>query len=92
MYFCVVLCIVCFVSFSVLFVCICVLYYCHRVNTQLLSLTLVLQSLVNLGATYKTKTRSETGKKKRTNLLKLCYCATGVRDILSVQVLSLNLL
>jgi len=28
--FCVVLCIVCFVSLSVLFVCICVLYYCHR--------------------------------------------------------------
>ena len=35
MYFCVVLCIVCFVSFSVLFVCICVLYDCHRVATQL---------------------------------------------------------
>jgi hypothetical protein len=33
--FCAVLCIVCFVSFSVLFVCICVLYYCHRVATQL---------------------------------------------------------
>ena len=33
-YFCV-LCIVCFVSFSVLFVCICVLYYCYRVATQL---------------------------------------------------------
>ena len=31
----VVLCIVCFVSFSVLFVCICVLYYWHRVVTQL---------------------------------------------------------
>jgi len=25
----------CFVSFPVLFVCICVLYYCHRVATQL---------------------------------------------------------
>ena len=35
MYFCVVLCTVCFVSFSVLFVCICVLNYCHRVATQL---------------------------------------------------------
>jgi hypothetical protein len=35
MYFCVVLCIVCFVTFPVLFVCICVLYYCHRVATQL---------------------------------------------------------
>ena len=33
--FCVVLCTVCFVSFSVLFVCKCVLYYCHRVATQL---------------------------------------------------------
>ena len=33
--FCVVLCIVCFVTFSVLFVCICVLNYCHRVATQL---------------------------------------------------------
>jgi hypothetical protein len=33
--FCVVLCIVCFVSFPVLFVCKCVLYYCHRVTTQL---------------------------------------------------------
>ena len=32
--FCVV-CIACFVSFSVLFVCICVLYYCHRVAIQL---------------------------------------------------------
>jgi len=35
MYSCFVLCIGCFVSFSVLFVCICVLYYCHRVATQL---------------------------------------------------------
>jgi hypothetical protein len=34
-HFCVVLCIVCFVSFCVLFVCKCVLYYCHRVVTQL---------------------------------------------------------
>jgi hypothetical protein len=33
--FYVVLYIVCFVSFPVLFVCICVLYYCHRVATQL---------------------------------------------------------
>ena len=32
---CVVLCIVCFVSFCVLFLCKCVLYYCHRVTTQL---------------------------------------------------------
>ena len=30
-----VLCIICFVSFCVLFVCKCVLYYCHRVDTQL---------------------------------------------------------
>jgi len=35
MYFCVVPCSVYFVSFSVLFVCICVLNYCHRVATQL---------------------------------------------------------
>ena len=35
MYFCVVLCIVCFVTYSVLFVCVCVLNYCHRVATQL---------------------------------------------------------
>jgi len=33
--FCVVVCIVCFVSFCVLFVCTCVLYYYHRVVTQL---------------------------------------------------------
>ena len=33
--FCVVLCIVCFVSFYVLFVSKCALYYCHRVATQL---------------------------------------------------------
>jgi hypothetical protein len=34
-----VLCIVCFVSYSILFVCIhvCVLYFCHRVATQLQS-------------------------------------------------------
>jgi hypothetical protein len=35
MHFCVVLCIVCFVSFCVLFVCKFVLNYCHRVATQL---------------------------------------------------------
>ena len=35
MYFCVVLCIVCFVSFFVLFMCICELNYCHQVATQL---------------------------------------------------------
>jgi hypothetical protein len=34
-YFCVVLCIVCFMSFCVLCVCKCVLYCCHRVATQL---------------------------------------------------------
>ena len=33
--FSVVLCIVCLVSFCVLFVCKCLLYYCHRVATQL---------------------------------------------------------
>jgi len=33
--FCAFLCIVCFVSFCVLFVCKCLLYYCHRVTTQL---------------------------------------------------------
>jgi hypothetical protein len=33
--FCVVLCIVCFVSFCVLFVCKCVFYNCHRVATHL---------------------------------------------------------
>ena len=35
MYFCVVLCIVYFVSFSELFVCVCALNYCQRVATQL---------------------------------------------------------
>jgi hypothetical protein len=34
-YFCVVLCIVCFVSFCVPSVCKCVLYNCHRVATKL---------------------------------------------------------
>jgi hypothetical protein len=33
--FCVVLCIVCFVSFCILLVCKCVLYNCHRVATHL---------------------------------------------------------
>ena len=33
--FCVVLCIDCFVTLSVLFVCICVLNYCHQVATQM---------------------------------------------------------
>jgi hypothetical protein len=32
--FCVFVCIFCFVPFSVLFVCMCLLYYCHRVATQ----------------------------------------------------------
>jgi hypothetical protein len=35
MYFCVVICIVCFLMFPILFVCICVLNNCHRVATQL---------------------------------------------------------
>jgi hypothetical protein len=35
LYFCVVLCILCFVSSCVLFVCKCVLYNCHRVSTQM---------------------------------------------------------
>jgi hypothetical protein len=35
MYFCVVICIVYFVTFPVLFVCTCVLNNCHRVATQL---------------------------------------------------------
>jgi hypothetical protein len=35
MYFCVVLCIVCFATYFVLFVCICVLNYCHLVAIQL---------------------------------------------------------
>jgi hypothetical protein len=34
-FFCVVLCDVCFATFPVLFVCICVLNNCHRVATQL---------------------------------------------------------
>jgi len=34
-YCCVVLCIVCFASFCVLFVCKCALYYCHWLATQL---------------------------------------------------------
>jgi hypothetical protein len=33
--YCVVLCMVCFVSFCALFVCKCILYCCHRVATQL---------------------------------------------------------
>jgi hypothetical protein len=35
LFFCVVLCIVVFLSLCVLSVCKCVLYYCHRVSTQL---------------------------------------------------------
>jgi hypothetical protein len=41
---CVVLCVVCFVSFSVLFVCKCVLSYCHRVATQLQSTNISYQN------------------------------------------------
>jgi hypothetical protein len=36
-----------FVSFSVLFVCICVLHYCHRVATQL-QLTNISYHIINL--------------------------------------------
>ena len=46
--FCVVLCIVCFVSFYVLFVCKCVLYFCHRVAMQL-----------QLNISYHIKTRKD---------------------------------
>ena len=44
---CVVLCIVCFVSFCVLFVCKCVLYSCHRVTTQL-QLTNISYHIINI--------------------------------------------
>jgi hypothetical protein len=33
--FCVLMCVVCSVSFCVVFLCKCVLYYCHRVATKL---------------------------------------------------------
>jgi hypothetical protein len=46
-----VVCICCFVLFSVLFVCICVLYYCHRVATQLqLNISYHIMYLENGGA------------------------------------------
>jgi hypothetical protein len=46
MYYYVVLCIVCFVSFSVLFFYFCALNYCHRVATQLqLNITYLIISL-----------------------------------------------
>ena len=51
---CVALCIVCFVSFYVLFVCKCVLYFCHRVTTQL-QLTII--SYQKLCSTLFTKHR-----------------------------------
>ena len=52
MNFYVVLCIVCFVSFSVLFVCICVLNYYHRVATQLqLNISYHIKSL-NVSSTH----------------------------------------
>ena len=53
MYFCVVLSIVCFMTFSVLFVCICVLNYCHRVATQVqlnISYQFEVQHCENLGS------------------------------------------
>jgi hypothetical protein len=50
---CVVLCIVCFVSFCVLFVCKCVLYNCHRVATQL--------QLTNISISYHRHASSKNG-------------------------------
>jgi len=55
-YFCVVLYFVCFLSFSVLFVCICVLNYCHQVATQLqlkISYHIIVQILVMLDTDLK---------------------------------------
>ena len=49
--FCVVLCIVCFVSFCVLFVCKYVLYYCHQVATQL-QLTNILYHIISNNISY----------------------------------------
>jgi len=57
--FCVVVCIVCFVSFSVLFVCICVLYYCHRVATQL-----------QLNISYHIKTANQVTRRLQTFIKK----------------------
>ena len=58
---CVVLCIVCFVSFCVLFVCKCVLYYCHRVTTQL-QLTNISYHIKRVSLSGQTVTKHATGR------------------------------
>jgi len=67
MYSFVVLCIVCFVTFPVLFVCICVLNNCHRVATQLQLTLRLLMSYIHMQRLflmflYHTQRRTTVGR------------------------------
>ena len=78
MYFCVALCIVCFfLSFSVLFVYICVLNYCHRVATQLqLNIS---YHIITVGVTTKWWHCYVTPRSSLHNFSQLPVTQTGLR-------------
>jgi hypothetical protein len=84
MYVCVLLCIVCFVTFPVLFVCICVLKYCYRVGTQLqlnISYQICFKSLSLLRRKFIQETQFQRclsiGQPERDKLLPCIFCSLG---------------
>jgi hypothetical protein len=77
MYFCAVLCIVCFMSFSVLFVCICVLYYCQREAIQLqLNISYLISTVTFTSLNNENKKEGKEGRQNLNRHLEFCTADT----------------
>jgi hypothetical protein len=72
--YCVVLCIVCFVSFCVLFVCKCVLNYCHQVATQLQLINISYHNII--WVRIWTRDQASTKQERSTNHMTVRLCET----------------